>query len=185
MEHDGELWQEYDARAERVMNGGITPGDPVEEGNLYGGAAVMLYRFKDRKVQFLFQHRSKMLKGNPDKWDVSAGGHINYDEPKLDTALREVKEEIGVELQKENLELGACYVRFNNYVCLYFYDFTYEKDEFSFYDNEVEEVKWVDFDDLVAFWPNLKTKLGEDNIFQSCLLNWAKRIQEKYGNLDK
>lgn len=177
MEHAGEIWQEYDARGERVMNGGLIPGNPVQEGNFYGGTAVMLYRVKDGNVEFLFQHRSKLLRGNPGKWDVSTGGHINYNESKIDSAIREAKEEIGVDLEKQNLELAAYYVRENNYVCLYFYDFTFEKDEFSFDDNEVEEVKWVKFEDFEAFRDNLKTKLKEDEVFTIYLDIWAKKIK--------
>ena len=179
MEHEGEIWQEYDVRGERVMNGGIVPGTSVSEGNLYGGTAVMLYRVKDENVEFLFQHRSKLLRGNPDKWDVSTGGHINYNESKIDSAIREAKEEIGVDLEKQNLELAACYVRENNYVCLYFYDFTFEKEDFSFDDNEVEEVKWVNFDDFEDFRENLKGKLKEDEVFVTYLKTWAKKIKEE------
>ena len=177
MEHYGEIWQEYDIRGERVMDGGLTPGNPVQEGNLYGGTAVMLYRIKDGNLEFLFQHRSKLLRGNPDKWDVSTGGHINYNESKIDSAIREAKEEIGVDLRKEDLELAACYVRENSYVCLYFYDFTYEKDEFFFDDNEVEEVKWVRFEDFGAFRDNLKTKLKEDKVFTAYLEIWADKLR--------
>ena len=93
--HSGELWQEYDKNGTRL--GSIDPENhDFDKVKFFGGTAIMLYRFKDEKVEFLFQHRSKFVDRNPEKWDVSAGGHINFEEKKLDAAKRETEEEIGV-----------------------------------------------------------------------------------------
>ena len=112
MEHPGEIWQEYDFNGERL--GGIDPNNYDDDKiHLYGGAAVMLYRVVDGEVEYLFQHRSKFLKGNPDKWDVSAGGHINLGEPVLDSAVREAYEEIGVKLDRNKMKFAESYVKMN------------------------------------------------------------------------
>ena len=182
MEHPGEIWQEFDYNGTRL--GGIKPDDyDKSKVKLFGGAAIVLYRFKNDEVEFLFQHRSEKLHDNAGKWDVSAGGHINLNESELDTAIRETKEEIGAILKKDKLEFSAIYNR-KNYalVYLYFYDWTDQPDDFHFDDQEVSEVKWVAFDQLVEFWPNLKGVLQNDAIYQTMLLKWTKTIQEKYGN---
>lgn len=178
MEHPGEIWQEYDFNGERL--GGIDPND-FDEANikLFGGAAIMLYRLRDSEVEFLFQHRSKFLKGNPDKWDVSAGGHVNLDEPVLDTAVRETQEEIGVVIDKNLLEFAGAYVRWNVMINLYFYDWGERADEFSFDDQEVEEVKWIKYSELESFLPNLKKYVANDKIFLYCLEEWNRRVLEK------
>ena len=182
MEHPGEIWQEYDFNGERL--GGIEP-DKCDESKikLFGGAAIMLYRLRNGEVEFLFQHRSKLLKGNPDKWDVSAGGHINLNEPVLDTAVRETREEIGVLLDKDKLEFSGAYVRWNVMINLYFYDWGDRPDEFSFDDHEVEEVKWVKYSELESFLPYLKKHVSEDKIFLYCLEEWNRRVLEKSGNI--
>lgn len=182
MEHAGEIWQELNFNGERL--GGIEPNnhDP-EKVKLYYGAAIMLYRFNNGEVEFLFQHRAKSLRGNPDKWDVSAGGHVNLGESAIEGAVRETREEIGAKLEKDNLEIAASFRRWNIFVSLYFYDWTDKKDEFHFDDKEVEEVKWIKYSELTAFWPKLKKFLAEDDIFKYYLKEWNKRACEKYANI--
>ena len=182
MEHPGEIWQEYDFNGERL--GGVEP-DKFDENKAHylGGAAVMLYRVRNGEVEFLFQHRSKLLKSNADRWDVSAGGHTNLDEPKIDVAVRETREEIGVVLDKNKLEFAASYLKWRVIVSLYFYDWGEREDEFSFDDAEVEEVKWVKYSELSDFLPNLKWNLAGDKIFFLYLEEWNKKILEKSGNI--
>lgn len=178
MEHPGEVWQEYDFNGERL--GGIEPSEcDFDAIHLMGGAAIMLYRLRDGEVEFLFQHRSKFLKGNPDKWDVSAGGHINLNEPVLDTAVRETREEIGVEIDKNKLEFAGSYVRWKLLINLYFYDWDDRADEFSFNDQEVEEVKWIKYSELKGFAPNFKQRLMEDQMFFIRIDEWNRKILEK------
>ncbi len=180
MEHPGEIWQEYDFNGEKF--GGIDPNNyNYDAVRLMGGAAVMLYRLYDGEVEFLFQHRSKFLKGNPDRWDVSAGGHINLDESTLDAIIRETREEIGVNIERKKLEFAETYIRLKDMINLYFYDWEDRADEFSFDDQEVEEVKWVKYSELGAFLPNIKQLLAEDEVFLARLKEWNGKILEKYN----
>lgn len=181
MEHPGEIWQELDYNGDRL--GGIEPVKFDESKvKLFYGTAIMLYRFKDGEVEYLFQHRSRFLKGNPDKWDTSAGGHVNLNEKRIDAARREAREEIGAEIDAGKLEIVAIYRRWNVMVALYFYDWGDRKDEFHFDDEEVEEVKWVKYSELDEFLPNLKTSVREDKIFMYYLKEWNARILEKHEN---
>lgn len=56
---------------------------------------------KDRRI--LLQQRSRKKAIHPLLWDVSAAGHIDAGETFVEAALRETKEEIGLQLQAENL----------------------------------------------------------------------------------
>ena len=175
MEHPGEVWQEFDYNGERL--GGIEPHDFDEEKvRLTGGAAIMIYRVRNGEIEFLFQHRSKFLKGNPDKWDVSTGGHVNVNEPVIDTVIRETREEIGAKIEKGQLEFAEYYQKGKMLVFLYFYNWGDREDEFSFDDQEVEEVKWIKYSELEAFWPNLKPHLGRDEKFLRCLHEWNEKV---------
>ena len=181
MEHPGEIWQESDFNGEII--GGIDPNNFDEEKvKRYNGAAVMLYRYNDGNVEYLFQHRSKNLRDNADKWDVSAGGHVNVGERLIEAIVRETREEVGVDLDISNLEFAATYLRWKILVGLYFYDWTDKKDTFSFDDEEVEEVKWIKYSELDGFWPNLKWTLAEDTVYRYYLDEWNKKILEKYEN---
>ena len=182
MEHPGEVWQEFDRNGERL--GGIDPANlDRDKVKFFGGAAIMLYRFRDGEVEFLFQHRSKHLLSDPDKWDVSAGGHINLDEQRIDTVVRESREEIGAQIEKDKLEFAGTYLGRKLFVSLYFYDWTGREDDFHFDDEEVEEVEWVKYSELDDSMLNFKQSLREDNIFTYSLKEWNTKILEKYGNL--
>lgn len=181
-----ELWQEYDKRGVRVLNGGLLPHSRITPGNFYAGTAIMLYRFKDGKVEFLFQKRSRFVDRNAEKWDVSAGGHVNYQELILDAARREAKEEIGVDVDIDKLEFAAKYlVGTDRIVYLYFYDCDNTDLEFHFDDNEVEEVRWVKYGDYKKFAEEapIKENLQKDVIFNIYLEEWQEKILKKYGNL--
>lgn len=182
MEHPGEVWQELDYNGERI--GGIVPDEFDEtKTKLMSGAAVMLYRYKDGEVEYLFQHRSKKLRANPDKWDVSAGGHVNLDERRIDAAAREANEEIGIKVGINELELAAIYRRWIVMITLYFCDWTGREDEFCFDDGEVEEVKWVKYSQLDDFAPKFKDVVREDELFFYLLKEWNEKILKKYGNI--
>ena len=53
----------------------------------------------------LLQKRSLSKQTFPGFWDVSVAGHVSFGESILQAALREVKEEIGLDIQPEDLKL--------------------------------------------------------------------------------
>ncbi|WP_369047528.1 NUDIX domain-containing protein [Tenacibaculum sp. UWU-22] len=61
---------------------------------------VWLYT-DDKKV--LLQKRASVKKVFPNLWDVSVAGHIGAGENIIDAAIREVKEEIGITITKNQL----------------------------------------------------------------------------------
>jgi isopentenyldiphosphate isomerase len=56
------------------------------------------------KGEILLQLRSKEKELNPDRWDVSAAGHIQTGEEPIDAAIRETKEEIGLAIDLKDLD---------------------------------------------------------------------------------
>ena len=54
--------------------------------------------------QLLVQKRSPDKQTFPNLWDVSVAGHIGNGENKIDAAIREVEEEIGLKINSEDLE---------------------------------------------------------------------------------
>ncbi|MEI6835774.1 MAG: NUDIX domain-containing protein [Candidatus Falkowbacteria bacterium] len=55
--------------------------------------------------EVLLQRRSPLVDNYPDKWDISAAGHVSAGEDCLTAALREIKEEIGLDIKPEELIL--------------------------------------------------------------------------------
>ncbi len=58
----------------------------------------------------LFQKRANNKDTYPDLWDVSVAGHIGTKESAIDSAIREIKEEIGLIVNKEDLEFITKYL---------------------------------------------------------------------------
>lgn len=70
--------------------------------NGYFHATVHIWLYtKEEKI--LLQKRSPNKKVFPNLWDISVAGHITAGEQILDAALREVYEEIGLKLQRDDL----------------------------------------------------------------------------------
>ena len=69
--------------------------------------AVAIFIINSKK-QVLLQKRSGTKKLWPNMWDITAGGHVLAGEFGFETVIREIKEELGVTLDKDNITfIGA------------------------------------------------------------------------------
>lgn len=182
------MWQEYSSNGTPLYNGGRPAGHSSEleaRINLYGVACVWLYRFnQDNQIEVLFQRRSALVDRYPGEWDISAAGHINYQEDPAAAAVREAREEIGAIIDPDNLEYIMALNNGKRISNVYLYDYTDRPDEFHFDDQEVSEVKWVPLEQVPDFWQNhAKETLAKDtrqlnNVYQ-ILKNLADGNSEK------
>ncbi len=78
--------------------------DVVHQENLLH-RAVHIFVFNKRKEVFL-QKRSRLKDVHPGRWDSSAAGHLNAGEGYAETAVRELKEELGIQ-EAEVQEIGV------------------------------------------------------------------------------
>jgi isopentenyldiphosphate isomerase len=58
---------------------------------------------KNDKEEVLLQKRSSTKDLYPDCWDISVGGHVNFGDSYEVTAVRELNEELGLIISKEDL----------------------------------------------------------------------------------
>ena len=72
-----------------------------KEGICHGISAVAIVD----NGRVLLQKRSKNKKTEPNKWDLSSAGHIDYNETKEEAMVREIKEELGLDVNEDELEL--------------------------------------------------------------------------------
>jgi isopentenyldiphosphate isomerase len=123
---------------------GIPTGETIEravaheKGILHRTAHVWLFRKRNGKVEVLLQKRSKNKDSYPSCYDISSAGHIPAGVDFIPSAIRELKEELGIQVQAE--EIIYCGQR----------RFSYE-DEFhgkKFVDNQVSNVYavWKDIE---------------------------------------
>mgnify|MGYP001603568592 FL=1 len=103
----------------------------------------------NNRAEILCTHRSPHVSGNPGKWQTYVGGHVKADSTFSETAIRELCEEIGLEIGKNDLKLvekgrreDAMHI-YESYVTL----FNENLSKLNFIDGEISEAKWLSFED--------------------------------------
>ncbi|MGN1182895.1 MAG: NUDIX domain-containing protein [Faecalibacillus sp.] len=120
---------------------------------------VWILRKIDGHIQVLLQKRSDDKDSFPGFYDISSAGHIPAGVDFYSSALRELKEELGIDVLKDELiDCGNRSFQFENiFHHKIFKDNQVSKifvlwknldeSDFCFLDHEVSEVKWFDFDE--------------------------------------
>lgn len=144
------------------------------EGIPHRTAHVWIVRRKNDKVQILLQKRCENKDSFPGCYDISSAGHIPAGVEYIDSAIRELKEELGVDIRPEALVYcGVKNIVFDSVfhdkefhdkqiskVFMLWLDM--EEDEFTIQQEEIEEVKWMDFQEC---------KIAvRDNTIPNCIL---------------
>lgn len=112
--------------------------------------------FLNSKGELLIQLRSALKDNNPNKWDISSGGHVRAGENDVVGVLREIKEEFGLDIKPEELHyLGTVKIETErrgyinkefNPIFLVRLDF--DVNNIKKQDGEVAAVKWIDWREL-------------------------------------
>ena len=131
------------------------------EGILHRTSHVWIYRFRQGRPQLLLQKRCGTKDSFPGCYDISSAGHIPAGDGFRQSALRELREELGVEAGAD--DLVSCGLR---YICwddsfhgkpfhdrqvsevfvLLLQD--YEEGDFSLQETELESVRWMGFQEV-------------------------------------
>ncbi len=154
------------------------------EGLLHHCVHVWVYT-PDKKI--LFQHRSKHKQLAPSLWDTGAAGHISAGETPFQAALREGKEELGIDFVQENLQfievlqqpkriIREGYYE-NEFQVLYAYRLTESLDDIKLDPKEVGAVQLLSVD---TFLNELQKIDFEDRFVQrlyySRMAQWVKNL---------
>ena len=121
-----------------------------EDGNFHRTAHIWIINDKD---ELLLQKRSASKKSHPNCWDISGAGHIKAGENVIAGALRELKEELGVETKEEDLQHIVTIKNTKNpknmeFQYVYLLRCNKKIEDYAFEDGEVSEVKYVFYEDL-------------------------------------
>ena len=109
------------------------------------------------KNQVLLQRRSKNKKLWPDMWDVSSGGHVLAGEWGYQAGMREVKEELGIDINKNDMTFLGCSIssqikndiKNNHFNEFYIVHKDLDEKNLKLQLEEVSEVKWVDKEEII------------------------------------
>lgn len=120
-----------------------------EDGNFHRTAHIWIINDKN---ELLLQKRSASKKSYPNYWDISGAGHIRTGETVVEGAIRELKEELGVEATENDLKYIST-IEYRNpknmeFEYVYLLKCNKKVEEYTFEDEEVSEVKYVYFEEL-------------------------------------
>jgi len=130
-------------------------------------AHVWVVRRVDGRWQVLLQKRSESKDSFPGKYDTSSAGHIPAGDAPLESALRELAEELGIYAMPEQLHYAGSFdiryekefhgrlFRDNEFSCVYVYMEPVDADALTL---QAEEVTRVDWFDLEQTWSELPTR---------------------------
>ena len=129
------------------------------EGIPHRTAHIWIIRKKEGKVQILLQKRSQNKDSFPGKFDTSSAGHIQVGDEPLESALRELKEELGIHAEPADLQFAGKFpisfarefhgkiFRDEEIAFVYIYDHPVEINHLTLQKEEVEEVQWFDLEE--------------------------------------
>lgn len=105
------------------------------------------------KKEFLIQKRSPNKKLFPNMWSQTGGG-VDAGESTLQGALREVKEELGLEIPPNNIEFMLSFKRKYNFLDVWLVRLNINIKDITIQKEEVSEVKWVNKETLLKMHNN-------------------------------
>ncbi|MGN1479584.1 MAG: NUDIX domain-containing protein [Acutalibacteraceae bacterium] len=148
-------------------------------GTRHRTAHVWIIRQCDGKMQVLLQKRSKTKDSYPGCYDISSAGHIPAGSDYKESAIRELKEELGITAAPDDLIYcgqrkflvntsfnGKKFID-NQVSNVYALVLDYDESAFTPDNVEVESVRWFDFDE--CFY-NVRNNLFSHCIFEEELL---------------
>jgi len=96
--------------------------------------------------ELLIQQRSLKDDNKPGLWSIT-GGAVDCGETSLDASVRELNEEIGLKIDKDELFLIATERRKNKFFEYYFLEKNIDLEQLTLQKEEVESVKWITIDE--------------------------------------
>ena len=105
------------------------------------------------KNEFLIQKRSHNKKVFPSMWSQTGGG-VDAGESALQGALRETKEELGIDIPRDNIEFMLSFKRKYNYLDVWLAKLNVDINDIIIQKEEVSEVKWVAKETLIKMHDN-------------------------------
>ena len=137
-----------------------------QKGILHRTAHVWVIQKTGQGYDILLQKRSEEKDSFPGLYDTSSAGHIPAGDEPMESALRELKEELGITASENELHYAGSFriqyekefhgrmFRDNEVTWVYVYDAPVDIGKLTLQESEVSEVRWFDLDEV---WNEIKT----------------------------
>ena len=141
--------------------GAVVPREEAHsQGILHRTAHVWIVRESGGRTQVLLQKRSMEKESFPGLYDTSSAGHIPAGSEPLPSALRELREELGIDARPDQLAFAGTFriryekvfhgkpFRDNEFTSVYVYREPVDIGKLALQAGEVDEARWFDLDEV-------------------------------------
>ena len=136
----------------------------VPEGHYIAVVGIVII---NNNNEILLQKRSRFKRANPSKWGI-CGGKVDLNETTIDAGVRETVEEIGIRLNKEDLNFLSMDINEKTHFTVYYVRQDVDIDKCRLQEEGLEEVKYFKIEELQELdnegfeWlDNLKKVIGK------------------------
>lgn len=155
-----------------------------KDGDWHRGVFVFMI---NSKKEILLQKRSATKESNPNRWTVSASGHLSTGDSSYKAAVRETEEELGIKVNTQKLEYLFTVKEQqrpkegfldNEFIDIYWLLVDNDIQNFKIQKEEVAEIKWVPYEDFKEMVKNKdKTLVQHDEIHNQLF----QQLEEKFN----
>lgn len=147
------------------LTGEVLPRPQVHRQELWHTIAIVWIYNSQGEV--LLQHRSMERNVFPNTWDVSASGHVRAGDSPIATAVRELREGLGIQVKPNEItEIGRVKDSFplttgeshNEHVVVYLVHRDINLERVELQSSEVDGARWMNLRDMAAEMDHVETR---------------------------
>lgn len=136
----------------------VTRAQAHAEGIKHRTAHIWVYRKNGDRTEVLLQKRALNKDSFPGRYDTSSAGHIQAGDEPLESAIRELSEELGIKADPTDLHFAGTFLiqyesefhgkpfKDNEIAFVYVYDGRVDIDKLTIQKEELDCVEWFDLE---------------------------------------
>ena len=144
-----EIWDLLDEDGKKTGKT-ITKGETIPKGFYHLGADVWIINSENK---ILIQKRSSLKRQSPNVWAMT-GGSVIKGESSIQTIQRETKEELGIELNMNDIQLIKQYKTGTVWLDVYVTKQDIDLDDIIMQEEEVSDVNWATYEEIEKLYIN-------------------------------
>lgn len=146
-----EIWDIIDEHG-NATGRTIVRGETLKDGDYH--LAVHIWIIND-KNEFLIQKRAEHLELFPGIWAVTGGSAIEGEDSQT-AAIREAKEELGIDINSNNMKKMTRIKKKDHFADVWLVNQNFLLEDIKIQEEEVSDVRWITMDDLKTLIENGK-----------------------------